>query len=198
MSMPMSTSAALAAPGHGPSEARAQSRYVSFGHFQVDLQREELFKDGSRVHIPSKVYQVLQALVERPGEIVTRDDLRARLWPGGTFVNFDANVNTTVNKLRLALGDSPDQPMYVETVPRQGYCFVGTVECRTEFTKSPDGKGVVLPTEAIETREVPSLPAAKNLKGRLPGFFASGWAAAILLCGVLLGIGIVLFTHRPS
>jgi DNA-binding winged helix-turn-helix (wHTH) protein len=198
MSMPTSTSAALAARGHGPSEVRAQSRYVSFGHFQLDLQREELFKDGARVHIPSKVYQVLLALAERPGEIVTRDELRARLWPGGTFVNYDANVNTTVNKLRLALGDSPDQPMYVETVPRQGYCFVGTVERRTEFTKSPDRKGVVLSTEAIETREVSSAPAVKNLKGRLPGFFASGWAAAILLCGVLLGIGIVLFAHRPS
>ncbi|PYU03738.1 MAG: hypothetical protein DMG34_12255 [Acidobacteria bacterium] len=198
MSMPMSTSAALAARGRAPSEVRAQSRYVSFGHFQVDLQREELFKDGARVHIPSKVYQVLLALVERPGEIVTRDDLRARLWPGGTFVNYDANVNTTVNKLRLALGDSPDQPMYVETVPRQGYCFVGSVERRTEFTKSPDGKGVVLSTEAIKTREVSAAPAVENLKGRLPGFFASGWAAAILLCGVLLGIGIVLFTHRPS
>jgi len=196
--MPMSTSAALAARGRAPSEVRAQSRYVSFGHFQVDLQREELFKDGARVHIPSKVYQVLLALVERPGEIVTRDDLRARLWPGGTFVNYDANVNTTVNKLRLALGDSPDQPMYVETVPRQGYCFVGSVERRTEFTKSPDGKGVVLSTEAIKTREVSAAPAVENLKGRLPGFFASGWAAAILLCGVLLGIGIVLFTHRPS
>ena len=195
--MPMSTSAALAARGRAPSEVRAQSRYVSFGHFQVDLQREELFKDGARVHIPSKVYQVLLALVERPGEIVTRDDLRARLWPGGTFVNYDANVNTTVNKLRLALGDSPDQPMYVETVPRQGYCFVGSVERRTEFTKSPDGKGVVLSTEAIKTREVSAAPAVENLKGRLPGFFASGWAAAILLCGVLLGIGIVLFTHRP-
>jgi DNA-binding winged helix-turn-helix (wHTH) protein len=198
MSMPMSTSAALAARGRAPSDVRAQSRYVNFGHFQVDLQREELFKDGARVHIPSKVYQVLLALVERPGEIVTRDDLRARLWPGGTFVNYDANVNTTVNKLRLALGDSPDQPMYVETVPRQGYCFVGSVERRTEFTKSPDGKGVVLSTEAIKTREVSAAPAVENLKGRLPGFFASGWAAAILLCGVLLGIGIVLFTHRPS
>jgi len=189
MSMPMSTNAALAARGHGPSEVRAQSRYASFGHFQVDLQREELFKDGARVHIPSKVYQVLLALVERPGEIVTRDDLRARLWPGGTFVNYDANVNTTVNKLRLALGDSPDQPMYVETIPKQGYCFVCTVERRTEFRKS---------AEAIETREVPAAPAAKNLQGRLSGFFASGWAAAILLCGVLLGIGIVLFTHRSS
>jgi len=198
MSMPISTSAALAARGHGPSEVRAQSRYVSFGHFQVDLQREELFKDGARVHIPSKVYQVLLALVERPGEIVTRDDLRARLWPGGTFVNYDANVNTTVNKLRLALGDSPDQPMYVETIPRQGYSFVGTVERRTEFTKHSDGKGVVSSTEAIQTREVSVARAATNLRGRLPGFFASGWAAAILLCGVLLGIGIVLFTHRSS
>jgi DNA-binding winged helix-turn-helix (wHTH) protein len=198
MSMPMSTPAALAARGHGPSEVRAHSRYVSFAQFQVDLQREELFKDGARVHIPSKVYQVLLALVERPGEIVTRDDLRARLWPGGTFVNYDANVNTTVNKLRLALGDSSDQPMYVETIPRQGYCFVCTVERRTEFRKSADGQGVVFRAEAIETREVSAAPAAKNLQGRLSGLFASGWAAAILLCGVLLGIGIVLFTHRSS
>ena len=196
MSMPMS--AALAARGHGLSGAQAQNRYVSFGHFQVDLQREELFKDGARVPIPSKVYQVLLALVERPGEIVTRDDLRARLWPGGTFVNYDANVNTTVNKLRLALGDSPDQPIYVETVPRQGYCFVGAVERRTEFRKSADGKGVVVSTEATQLREISEAPAAKKLKGRLPGFFVSGWAAAILLCGVLLGIGIVLFTHRSS
>jgi len=195
MSMPMS--AALAARGHGLSGAQAQNRYVSFGHFQVDLQREELFKDGARVPIPSKVYQVLLALVERPGEIVTRDDLRARLWPGGTFVNYDANVNTTVNKLRLALGDSPDQPIYVETVPRQGYCFVGAVERRTEFRKSADGKGVVVSTEATQLREISEAPAAKKSKGRLPGFFVSGWAAAILLCGVLLGIGIVLFTHRP-
>jgi DNA-binding winged helix-turn-helix (wHTH) protein len=194
MSMPMS--AALAARGHGLSGAQAQNRYVSFGHFQVDLQREELFKDGARVPIPSKVYQVLLALVERPGEIVTRDDLRARLWPGGTFVNYDANVNTTVNKLRLALGDSPDQPIYVETVPRQGYCFVGAVERKTEFRKSADGKGVVVSTEATQLREISEAPAAKKLKGRLPGFFVSGWAAAILLCGVLLGIGIVLFTHR--
>jgi len=195
MSMPMS--AALAARGHGLSGAQAQNRYVSFGHFQVDLQREELFKDGARVPIPSKVYQVLLALVERPGQIVTRDDLRARLWPGGTFVNYDANVNTTVNKLRLALGDSPDQPIYVETVPRQGYCFVGAVERRTEFRKSADGKGVVVSTEATQLREISEAPAAKKLKGRLPGFFVSGWVAAILLCGVLLGIGIVLFTHRP-
>lgn len=197
MSIPTSTSAALAARAHGAGEVHARSRYVSFGHFQVDLQREELFKDGARVHVPSKVYQVLLALVERPGEIVTRDDLRARLWPDRTFVNYDANVNTTVNKLRLALGDSPDQPIYVETVPRQGYCFVGSVERRTEFTKSAEGNGLVFSAEPIQTREASAPLAGKNLTGRLPGFFASGWAAAILLCGVLIGIGIVLFTHRP-
>src|SRR6267378_4410488 len=189
MSMPMSTSAALAARGHGPSEVRAQSRYVSFGQFQVDLQREELFKDGARVHIPSKVYQVLLALVERPGEIVTRDDLRARLWPGGTFVNYDANVNTTVNKLRLALGDGPEAPQYVETIPRQGYCFVGKVERLIELAKtsatiaSADNTGGIQEKAPMATS---SAEAAERFPGRLPGFLMSGWAAAVLLCGVLI------------
>src|ERR1700758_2871299 len=128
MSMPIMPSSALGARRQQLSETKAAQRYLCFGRFQVDLEREELFKEGSRVRIPSKVFQVLMALVERPGEIVTREVLRARLWPGGTFVNYDANVNTTVNKLRLALGDSPEKPVYVETIPRQGYCFVSGVE----------------------------------------------------------------------
>src|SRR5258708_18857935 len=128
MSMPTMPSSALGARRQELSERKAAQRYLCFGQFHVDLQREEVFKEGSRVRIPSKVFQVLLALVERPGEIVTRDALRARLWPGGTFVNFDANVNTTVNKLRLALGDSPERPMYVETITRQGYWFLGNVQ----------------------------------------------------------------------
>src|SRR6266446_3411708 len=160
MPMPISTSAALAARVHGPSEVRAQSRYVSFGHFQVDLEREELFKDGARVHIPSKVYHALLALVERPGEIVTRDDLRARLWPGGTFVNYDANVNTTVNKLRLALGDSPDQPMYVETIPRQGYCFLGDIERGNELLRTSGALMIAAPDEVNAIIEPKTAPAA--------------------------------------
>src|SRR6267378_3113346 len=120
MSMPTMPSSALGARRQQLSETKAAERYLCFGQFQVDLQREELFKEGSRVRIPCKVFQVLLALVERPGEIVTREAFRARLWPVGTFVNYDANVNTTVNKLRLALGDSPEKPMYVETIPRQG------------------------------------------------------------------------------
>src|SRR5215468_8648170 len=128
MSMPMTSKSALGTPRQQLSETKAPERYLCFGQFQVDLQREELLKEGSQIRIPSKVFQVLLALVERPGEIVTREALRARLWPDGRFVNYDANVNTTINKLRLALGDSPEKPMYVETVPRKGYCFLGTVE----------------------------------------------------------------------
>src|SRR5215468_571583 len=104
MSMLMTSKSALGAPRQQLSETKAAERYLRFGQFQVDVQREELFKEGSQVHIPFKVFQVLLALVERPGEIVTREALRARLWPVSTFVNYDANVNTNVNKLRLTLG----------------------------------------------------------------------------------------------
>jgi DNA-binding winged helix-turn-helix (wHTH) protein len=199
MSTPMMSSSALSASRRG-AEAKAQERYLRFGQFQVDLQREELFKEGSRVRIPSKVFQVLMALIERPGEIVTRDALRARLWPGGTFVNYDANVNTTVNKLRLALGDSPDNPMYVETIPRQGYCFLGNVE-RGDGLLKRSGLLTVSEPETVATsgeRQTAASRFARPQNSRLVALFANGWGAAILLSGVLLGVGIVLFLHRPS
>src|SRR5258707_7604091 len=108
--------------------AFASSRYACFGAFHLDLKREELLKDGTRVRLQNKVYQALLALLEKPGEVVTREALRMRLWPSDTHVNYDANVNTTVNKLRQVLGDSPDQPAFVDTIPRKGYCFVAKVE----------------------------------------------------------------------
>jgi DNA-binding winged helix-turn-helix (wHTH) protein len=200
MSTPMMSSSALSASRQGVSEAKAQERYLRFGQFQVDLQREELFKEGSRVRIPSKVFQVLMALIERPGEIVTRDVLRARLWPGGTFVNYDANVNTTVNKLRLALGDSPDKPMYVETIPRQGYCFLGNIERGDELLRT-SGLLTIAEPETVATpgeRQTIASRFARVRNSRLAWLFANGWGAAILLSGVLLGVGIVLFLHRPS
>ena len=200
MSTPMMSSSALSASRQRVSEAKAQERYLRFGQFQVDLQREELFKEGSRVRIPSKVFQVLMALIERPGEIVTRDALRARLWPGGTFVNYDANVNTTVNKLRLALGDSPDQPMYVETIPRQGYCFLGNVERADGLLKTSALLAIAEP-ETVATpgeRQTATSLFTRARNSRLAALFANGWGAAILLSGVLLGVGIVLFLHRPS
>ena len=100
------------------------SRYIRFGPFQVDQQRQEVTKNGARLKLQGKVYQVLIALVEKQGDVVTREELRIRLWPAETQVNYDANVNTTVNKLRQALGDSSDKPLYIETVPRRGYCLI--------------------------------------------------------------------------
>jgi DNA-binding winged helix-turn-helix (wHTH) protein len=199
--MPMMPRSALGACRQQLSEAKAAERYLCFGQFQVDLQREELFKEGSQVRIPPKVFQVLLVLVERPGEIVTREAFRARLWPGGTFVNYDANVNTTVNKLRLALGDSPEKPMYVETIPRQGYCFLGTVEHVNEPLKT---SGVLTIAAADAVDELAAQQAAspiiarKTISGRFAALFTNGWGAAILLCGVLVGVGIVLLMHRPT
>src|SRR5207237_5107271 len=88
----------------------------------------DLTKNGARLRLPGKVCQVLVTLLERHGEIVTREELRARLWGSDTHVNFDANVNTTVNKLRQILGDSNEQSIYVQTIPRRGYSFIAKVE----------------------------------------------------------------------
>jgi DNA-binding winged helix-turn-helix (wHTH) protein len=201
MSTPMTSSSALGARRQQLSETKAVERYLCFGQFQVDLQREELFKEGSRVRIQSKVFQALLALVERPGEIVTREALRARLWPDGTFVNYDANVNTTVNKLRLALGDSPEKPMYVETIPRRGYCFLGTVQCGNELLKTSD----VLTIAAADAvgglapqQEALSITAGQVISRRFAALLTNGWGAGIVLCGILIGVGIVLLMHRPS
>src|SRR5438270_2577191 len=107
----------------------SSGRYVSFGPFRIDQQRQEVSRNGSRLKLQGKVYQILLTLLEKPGEVVTREELRMRLWPADTQVNYDANVNTTVNKLRQALGDSSDQPLYIETVPRRGYCLIVQPEC---------------------------------------------------------------------
>jgi DNA-binding winged helix-turn-helix (wHTH) protein len=197
MSMPMMTNSALSARSRDLNQAKPQNRYLCFGPFQVDLLREELLKDGSRIHVPCKVYQVLLALLEKPGEIVTRDDLRSRLWPSGTFVNYDANVNTSVNKLRVALGDSPDKPVFVETIPRQGYCFLAKVERRNELVKNFEARSDGAATGTAQAEKVPAASGMKALRARVAGLFANGWAAAIILSGVLIGIAIVLFVHRP-
>src|SRR3977135_1094245 len=102
----------------------SSGRYVTFGPFRIDQQRPEVTRSGSRLKLQGKVYQILLTLLEKPGEVVTREELRVRLWPADTHVNYDANVNTTVKKLRQALGDSSDKPLYIETIPRKGYCLL--------------------------------------------------------------------------
>jgi Tol biopolymer transport system component/DNA-binding winged helix-turn-helix (wHTH) protein len=101
---------------------------VRFGVFEVDLQARELRKSGVKLKLHDQPFQVLGALIERPGEVVTREELRQKLWREDTFVDFDHSLNTAVNKLREVLGDSADSPRFIETVPRRGYRFLGGTE----------------------------------------------------------------------
>jgi TolB-like protein/DNA-binding SARP family transcriptional activator len=94
-----------------------------FGPFDVDLRTGELRKKGLRIRLQHKPFQILSLLLEHPGELVTREELHRRLWPDETFVDFDNGLNTALNKLRNALGDSPEKPRYIETLPRRGYRF---------------------------------------------------------------------------
>src|SRR5713226_7541172 len=109
-------------------ERRPAGRIVRFGVFELDLVAGELRKSGLRIRLQEQPFQVLALLLERPGDVVTREDLRQKLWPADTFVDFDHSLNTAINKLREALGDSASSPRYVETLARRGYRFLATVE----------------------------------------------------------------------
>ena len=115
----------------------ASTRIVRFGVFEVDLKACELRKHGFRIKLAEQPFQVLAFLLERPGEIVTREELRDRLWPGDTFVDFDHGLNNAVMRVREVLLDSSEHPRYVETVPRRGYRFVAPVEETSVPPQSP-------------------------------------------------------------
>jgi DNA-binding winged helix-turn-helix (wHTH) protein len=165
----------------GPSRPAAlSSRYIRFGPFQVDQHRQEVSKGGMRLKLQGKVYQVLLALIEKQGEVVTREELRVRLWPADTHVNYDANVNTTVNKLRLALGDSSEKPLYIETIPRKGYGLV----VQPEFTD--------VPAAAPATRSNPVNAKPETGRGSSPktNIWVPVGIIGLILGGMLLGAAI--------
>jgi len=188
-------------PMHSPEQPQASSniattpaRYVCFGAFHLDMKKEELFKDGTRIKMQGKVHQALLALLQKPGEIVTREELRTQLWPSDTHVNYDANVNTTVNKLRLVLGDSTEQPAYVETIPRKGYSFIAKIE----YADRPPASQVPPTKESL-----PVTASAEHAAGK-PSFFRtallSRWFAAgvvtLVIVSMLFGAALVLYAHR--
>jgi DNA-binding winged helix-turn-helix (wHTH) protein/TolB-like protein len=104
------------------------SERVRFGPFEADVDAGRLRRDGAQVPIQDLPFRLLAALLERPGEVLTRAELSTRLWGSDTFVDATAGLNTAVAKLREALGDQAEQPIYIETVPKRGYRFVGTIE----------------------------------------------------------------------
>jgi DNA-binding winged helix-turn-helix (wHTH) protein/Tol biopolymer transport system component len=109
------------------SPAEPTGRLVRFGVFELDVYTRELRKAGVRVNVQDQPLQLLRLLLERPGELVTREELRQQLWPSDTFVGFEQGLNAAVRRLRETLGDSADAPRFIETLPRRGYRFIGTV-----------------------------------------------------------------------
>ena len=121
------------------------TRMIQFGVFEVDLHAGDLRRNGSRVKLQEQPFQILTLLLERPGEVVTREELQGRLWPADTFVDFDHSLNAAVRRLRDALGDSAENPRFVETVARRGYRFLAPVNGT--------------PAVAVEIQVHPSRPA---------------------------------------
>jgi TolB-like protein/DNA-binding winged helix-turn-helix (wHTH) protein/Tfp pilus assembly protein PilF len=115
----------------------ASTRIIRFGVFEVDLNAAELRKSGLRVKLPEQPFQILTVLLEKPGELVTREELRNRLWQSDTFVDFDHGVNNAVMRLREVLGDSSDSPRFIETLPRRGYRFIAHVDESPWLAPSP-------------------------------------------------------------
>ena len=123
---------------------------VEFAPFELDLRTAELFKQGRKLRLSGQAAQLLVLLVQRAGELVTREELRAALWQQDTFVDFDHGLNNSINRVREVLGDSAARPHYVETLPKQGYRFVAEV-CYPQ----PQAAGTPLPLPAGEVLAVP-------------------------------------------
>jgi DNA-binding winged helix-turn-helix (wHTH) protein len=122
------------------------SRVVRFGLFELDLSAGELRKSGVKLRLQGQPFQVLALLLERAGDVVTREELQQKLWPSDTFVDFDHSLNTAINKVREALGDSASSPRYVETLARRGYRFIAPVQAEAP-AEVPSGAKAVAPND---------------------------------------------------
>ena len=171
---------------NGSSTAEARTR--RFGVFELDLRAGELRRSGMKVKLQEQPFQVLAQLLENPGEVVTREDLRNRLWPADTFVDFDHSLNAAIKRLRDALGDTAENPRFVETVARRGYRFLAPVS-----TTLANGNGA----EQSSTIAIPSAEIATRPTGRFHLWWIIAGGAAVIL--VLLGIkvGLSLAPYHP-
>jgi TolB-like protein/DNA-binding winged helix-turn-helix (wHTH) protein/Flp pilus assembly protein TadD len=152
---------------------------IAFGEFEANLGSRELLRRGSKVRLPDQAFQVLAMLLERPGELITRDEIKKRLWPGDTFVDFDHGLNNSVNRLREALGDSAETPRFVETLPRRGYRFI----CPAEMASTLQGV-LVSPAHT----ETPLLWAKTAQKWKRLRLWSCAGAVACTLLLVSMGL----------
>jgi DNA-binding winged helix-turn-helix (wHTH) protein len=132
----------MSTPGCSPLVTR-------FDAFEVDLRAGELYKTGRKIKLQVLPFQALALLLERPGKVITREEFEKRLWPGDTFVDFDHSLNTAIKKLRQALGDDNKKPRFVETLPKRGYRFIGTVEQTAKVSAPATAKTLAAATSMV-------------------------------------------------
>jgi Tol biopolymer transport system component/DNA-binding winged helix-turn-helix (wHTH) protein len=177
----------MTAPGPG-------SEHVFFDGFEANLRTGELHRSGRKVRLPNQSFNVLAMLLGRAGQLVTREELRARLWPTGTFVEYDQSLNAAVNRLREALRDSAEKPRFIETLPKRGYRFIGAIQRDVV---------AVLPPPAVESstpapsHEIAATPVISSPTGgrRFPPLTAVLVAASGV---VLLSVGVIFWAGQRS
>src|SRR2546426_2958388 len=160
-------------------EFRPSHGTVRFGIFELDADAGELRKQGTRMKLQEQPLQMLQVLLQRPGEVVTREELQQKIWPSDTFVDFDHGINNAIKRLREALGDAAETPHYIETLPRRGYRFIGKIEC-----------------EALRMRSLAVLPLENLSHDPQQEYFAEGLTEALIT--TLAKVGELRVVSRTS
>jgi Tol biopolymer transport system component/DNA-binding winged helix-turn-helix (wHTH) protein len=184
----------------GVAVAGQRQGRLSFGTFEVDRESGELLKRGSPLRVQEKPFQLLLLLLEHPGEIVLREDLQRRLWPNGTYVDFDKGLNTAVKKLRYVLGDSPDKPVFIETIPRRGYRFIAPVSGNGIGSDDPLAARTTLPTstgepESIGDRSEKGFHSNNQVTGSRKYWYSL--FAALFLAAALVLLKYDKFSRKP-
>ncbi len=176
-------------------ESSASCRVLRFGAFEFNIQASELRKRGLRIKLGGQPVSVLAMLLERPGEVITREDLQKRLWPAGTYVDFEHSVNSAIKRLRHALGDSADSPRFIETLPRNGYRFIAPVSEHLDHVTEVS----VLQKTNVPQPVAPSKEAAGWRRFRaLPAVIASSLLLLALIAAGVAGLQEEWRTHTAS
>ena len=170
--------------------ARPPEQRVRFGLFEADLRTGELWKHGRRIKLQDQPFEILAILLARPGQLVSREELRQLLWSHDTFVDFDAGLNAAIKRLRDALNDSPDHPRYIETLPRRGYRFIGALRAAPELVPQ-DLRAVLEPDDADRTHRIPPNELRDSVPSMIvkTGWNSRRWKVAVA-CTVLVAAGI--------
>ena len=166
------------------TKSESPSRVLRFGVFQINIAARELRKHGVRVRLPGQPFSILSMLLEKPGEILSREEIRERLWASDTFVDFEHSMNSAIKKLRTALGDTPENSRYIETVPRIGYRFVAPV--------------AEVPTTLPSAGDVETLTDHKELPRAVEGIDWRRWTSLLTIAVLLIAVTGIYFKWPRS